>query len=66
MSGDVVIGLPEGRIVEASIDSLSGVVRLPPRRPAGTATGEPGEKETVKLRLKTVSGDIQVRRAERD
>lgn len=66
MSGDVVIGLPEGRIVEASIDSLSGEVRLPPRRTASTETGDAGQKETVKLRLKTVSGDIQVRRAERD
>jgi Putative adhesin len=65
MSGDVVIGLPEGRIVEASIDSLSGEVRLPPRRTASTETGEVGKKETVKLRLKTVSGDIQVRLAER-
>jgi DUF4097 and DUF4098 domain-containing protein YvlB len=63
MSGDVVIGLPEGRIVEASIDSLSGEVRLPPRRTTNTRVQD-GTKETVKLRLKTVSGDIQVRRAD--
>jgi DUF4097 and DUF4098 domain-containing protein YvlB len=65
MSGDVAIGLPEGRIVEASIDSLSGEVRLPPRRTATTDPEAAGTKETVKLRLKTVSGDIQVRRVER-
>jgi len=65
MSGDVVVGLPEGRIVEASIDSLSGEVRLPPRRTASLEPEGARARETVKLRLKTVSGDIQVRRVER-
>ncbi|HEU4750085.1 MAG TPA: DUF4097 family beta strand repeat-containing protein [Acidimicrobiia bacterium] len=66
MSGDVRIGLPEGRVVEASIDSLSGEVRLPPRRTAVGADPEGARaRETVKLRLKTVSGDIQVTRVER-
>ena len=63
MSGDVAVGLPEGRIVEASIDSLSGDVTLPARRtPAEYASEGAKAKETVKLRLKTVSGDIQVHR----
>lgn len=65
MSGEVKIGLPEGRVVEASIDSLSGDVRLPTRRTASSDTEGAGARETVKLRLKTVSGDIQVRRVER-
>ena len=59
MSGDVTVGLPEGRRVEAQIDSLSGDVTLPPRKaPSG------GEKETVRLRAKTVSGDVRVERVE--
>lgn len=57
MSGDVDLGLPEGTRVEAEIDSLSGDVVLPPRRPPG------GESErNLKLRAKTVSGDVIVRR----
>ncbi|HKX76103.1 MAG TPA: DUF4097 family beta strand repeat-containing protein [Acidimicrobiia bacterium] len=59
MSGDVSVGLPEGRRVEAQIDSLSGDVTLPPRK---APTG--GEKETVRLRAKTVSGDVRVERVE--
>ena len=57
MSGDVALGLPEGTRVEAEIDSLSGDVVLPPRRPPG------GESErSLKLRAKTVSGDVLIRR----
>lgn len=59
MSGDVSVGLPVGRRVEAQIDSLSGDVTLPPRRPA---SGE--AKESVRLRLKTVSGDVRLQRIE--
>lgn len=59
MSGDVDLGLPEGRQVEASIDSLSGDIRLPARRPASGV-----QKEVVRLRVKTVSGDIQVQKVE--
>ena len=57
MSGDVDLGMPEGTRVEAEIDSLSGDVVLPPRRPPG------GQAErSIKLRAKTVSGDVLVRR----
>jgi hypothetical protein len=59
MSGDVRVGLPTGRRVEAQIDSLSGDVTLPPRQPSGT-----GATETVRLRMKTVSGDIMLQRVE--
>lgn len=59
MSGDVDLGLLAGRQVEASIDSLSGDIRLPPRRPV---SGE--ARETVRLRVKTVSGDVQVQKVE--
>ena len=57
LSGDISLGIPEGTRVEAEIDSLSGDVNLPPRRPpAGDSTKQ------MRLRAKTVSGDIDVRR----
>lgn len=60
MSGDVDLGLPEGTRVEAEIDSLSGDVVLPSRRAPN------GESErNLKLRAKTVSGDVTVRRVPR-
>jgi hypothetical protein len=59
MSGDLRVGLPSGRRVEAEIDSLSGDITLPPRKPS-----TPGASETVRLRLKTVSGDILLQRVE--
>jgi DUF4097 and DUF4098 domain-containing protein YvlB len=60
MSGDVDLGLSEGTRVEAEIDSLSGDVVLPSRRPPN------GESErNLKLRAKTVSGDVTVRRVPR-
>ncbi len=60
MSGDVDLGLPEGTRVEAEIDSLSGDVTLPPRRPPRGQT-----ERNLKLRAKTVSGDVVVRRVPR-
>ncbi len=57
MSGDVDLGVPEGTRVEAEIDSLSGDVVLPPRRPPGGETDR-----NLKLRAKTVSGDVVIRR----
>ena len=60
MSGDVQVGLPEGTRVEAEINSLSGDVVLPARRPPD------GQSErNLKLRAKTVSGDVIVRRVPR-
>ena len=57
MSGDVDLGVPEGTRVEAEIDSLSGKVVLPPRHPPSGDT-----QRSLKLRAKTVSGDVVVRR----
>jgi hypothetical protein len=57
MSGDVELGLPEGTRVEAEIDSLSGDVVLPTRSPPNGETNR-----NLKLRAKTVSGDVVVRR----
>lgn len=60
MSGDLSVGVPEGTRVEAEIDSLSGNVRLPPRRQGG---GDPERR--MRLRAKTVSGDISLVRTGR-
>jgi hypothetical protein len=57
MSGDVDLGVPEGTRVEAEIDSLSGDVVLPSRRPPSGDT-----ERNLKLRAKTVSGDVVVHR----
>jgi len=59
VSGDVRVGLPSGIRVEPEISTLSGKVSLP--SPAGASAGE--ERRPVKLRLRTVSGDIRIERA---
>lgn len=59
MSGDMVVGLPSGRTVKLNAKTLSGTVHLPERRPTESTGGHP-----VSIRLKTVSGDITIRRVE--
>jgi hypothetical protein len=66
LSGDLRIGLPSGIRVDPEISTLSGRVVLP--KPAGAARGDSagaGERRSVRLRLRTVSGDIRVERADR-
>lgn len=58
MSGDIAVGLPTGRRVRLKANTLSGSVRLPERRPD---SGEPSS-HTVSVSLKSVSGDIIIRR----
>ena len=58
ISGDVSVGLPTGIRVEADISTLSGRAVLPD--PASAAAA--GERRSVRLQLKTVSGDIRVER----
>jgi DUF4097 and DUF4098 domain-containing protein YvlB len=62
LSGDVRIGLPSGIRVDPEISTLSGRVVLP--KPSGP-DGAAGERRPVRLRLKTVSGDIRVERVDR-
>jgi len=59
MSGDVVVGLPGGRRVKLKANTLSGSVRLPDRRPGSDSSGP-----TVEVSLKSVSGDLTIRRVE--
>lgn len=58
ISGDVRVGLPSGIRVEAEISTLSGRASLP----EAAASSPSGERRHVRLRLKTVSGDIRVER----
>lgn len=59
VSGDVFVGLPSGRTVRLQARTLSGSVRLPERKQTATSSGP-----EVSLRLKSVSGDITIRRAD--
>lgn len=59
LSGDIRLGLPTGICVEPEISTLSGKVRLPD--PAGTTSG--GPRRNVRVRLRSVSGDIRIDRA---
>lgn len=58
ISGDVVVGLPSGIRVEPDITTLSGRTHLPEPVPGSGA--EP--RRVVRVGLKTVSGDIMIRR----
>jgi hypothetical protein len=58
ISGDVRVGLPTGIRVEADISTVSGKASLP--EPSTAITGE---RRPVRLKLKTVSGDIRVSRS---
>ncbi|MCU1393309.1 MAG: uncharacterized protein JWM34_1737 [Ilumatobacteraceae bacterium] len=59
VSGNIRVGLPSGIRVEPEISTMSGKVRLPDGSPAAVT----GERRPVRLRLRSVSGDIRVERA---
>lgn len=54
-SGDVRIGLPPGRDVDVEIDTVSGEIH-------SDFSPEDGDGATVRLRVKTISGDITLTR----
>jgi DUF4097 and DUF4098 domain-containing protein YvlB len=58
MSGDVSVGIPAGTRVEAQVDTLAGSVRFPPKQSGNNPS------RSTRLRARTVSGDIEVRRVE--
>ena len=59
VSGDIHVGLPSGIRVEPQITTLSGRTTLP--HPAPVAASAP--RRTVRVRLRSVSGDIRIDRA---
>lgn len=61
ISGDVTIGLPAGIRVEPDISTLSGRTSLP--TPSGVPPASP--PRIVRVRLRTVSGDITIERVDR-
>ena len=69
-SGDVRIGLPPGRALDVDLNSISGDIRSDfstepggPPQPSSTRTTE-DTGVTARLRVKTVSGDIALVRAD--
>ncbi len=61
VSGDVELKLPSGIRVEPDISTLSGRTRLP--SPTTTAPPASGERRIVRVRVRTVSGNITIDRA---
>ena len=59
VSGDIQLGLPSGIRVNPDISTLSGSTRLPDPAPADASTA----RRAVRLRVRTVSGDIRIERA---
>jgi DUF4097 and DUF4098 domain-containing protein YvlB len=59
VSGDVSVGLPTGIRVDADLSTLSGRTTLP--EPTPSSADEP--RRPVRLRLRSVSGDLRVERA---
>ena len=60
ISGSVSVGLPAGIRVDPDLVTLSGRTRLPePARPGG-----PIDRRTVRVGLRTVSGDITIHRVD--
>ncbi|MGB8859798.1 MAG: DUF4097 family beta strand repeat-containing protein, partial [Ilumatobacteraceae bacterium] len=60
ISGDVRLGLPSGIRVDADIATISGRAQLPEPVPTTTAAGA---RRPVRLKVKTVSGDIRLERS---
>jgi Putative adhesin len=60
VSGDITVGLPSGIRVDADINTMSGRTRLPD--PAAVDPAVP--RRPVRLRLRSVSGNIRVERAD--
>lgn len=71
VSGDVTVGLPPGIRVHPDISTLSGRTTMPTPAGSGSAgsgsagsgSAGSGSRRDVRLRLRTVSGDIRVERA---
>lgn len=60
VSGSIRLGLPAGIRVEPEIATMSGKVSLP--QAAHAAGDAPSERRSVRVRLRSVSGDIRIDR----
>jgi DUF4097 and DUF4098 domain-containing protein YvlB len=60
VSGNMRVALPSGIRVQPEISTMSGKVDLPQPAPKASA----GERRSVRLRLRSVSGDIRIERAD--
>ncbi len=60
ISGSIRLGLPAGIRVEPEISTMSGRVSLPEAAPV--SAGGTDERRTVRVRLRSVSGDIRIDR----
>lgn len=63
ISGDVTVGLPAGIRVDPDLSTLSGRTMLPTPSGTGASTSSGGDRRVVRVRIKTVSGDIALARA---
>ena len=64
VSGDIRVGLPTGIRVDPDIATMSGRVHLPEPARADPSGGLSAVRRPVALRLRSVSGDIRVTRAD--
>jgi DUF4097 and DUF4098 domain-containing protein YvlB len=62
LSGDVVLGVPSGRVLDVSLDSTAGRVSTDFPVQSGAGDGSAGGVSLVKVR--TLSGDVVLRPAE--
>lgn len=62
VSGDVTVGLPTGIRVDADLSTISGRTLLPEPRPDGSDS----PRRQVRLRLRSVSGDLRIERVDLD
>jgi hypothetical protein len=60
VSGDIRVGLPAGTRLSLDARSLSGSITLPDRQPGAPSS----ERQSVRARIRTVSGDIQIQRVQ--
>jgi hypothetical protein len=60
VSGDIRVGLPAGTKLSLDARSLSGSISLPERQ----TQPSPSERQSVRARIRTVSGDIQILRVQ--
>lgn len=63
VSGDLAVGLPSGIRVEADISTLSGHTALPDPADRHDGGHAASDRRKVRLRLRTVSGDVRVHRS---